>query len=144
MVHVVAAWLLVPGALVGLSGVVVPLFFKDADTGEYDRWPALWPALFTAVWLTLVWRIMRTGIYFGDGGVRIRTLARTVTYPWPEIVMAEARDDHLWLRLTGDRELKTPVRRLAGAQTGRRGGIALDPAEFNIVLNRIRGLRPGC
>jgi hypothetical protein len=146
-INVFAAIFFVIGALYGLLDVIGALVLKDVDTGGYDRLPELRSALFTVVWLTLMWRIMRSGIYYGDEGVRIRTLPRTVTYPWAEIATAEARGNDLWLVLTNERELKTPVRRVEWRSGYRRRngfGISLSPGDFNVLLNQLQShVNPG-
>jgi hypothetical protein len=135
MIHVLAAWGLVAVAVVGSFELVVDLSFRDQDTGEYDRLPALPTALCAGVLLAFLWRLMRMGIYHSDKGVRIRTLPRTVTYRWAEITTTEARGNDLWLVLTDGREVKTPVRRMEGHQ---RNGIPLDSGDFNVLLNQLQ------
>jgi hypothetical protein len=142
--HVLAAWFLVIGALIGSAGVIEDLFLKDLSTGEREWRQALPSALFTVVWLTFMVRLMRMGIYVSDEGVRIRTVPRTVTYPWAEITTAGARGDDLWLVLTDGREVKTPVRRVERRSGHRRNGIPLNPGDFNLMLHQLqRHVQPG-
>lgn len=119
-------------AAVAVAGGVVLGLFDVAGRG----WPSV---LFDVVWVVLAWRIMRMGVYVsaaGGPGVRIRTVLRTVTYPWSGIAAAEARGNELWLVLVDGRAVRTAVRGIEGRRG--RSGLSLDPGDFNVLLNQVR------
>ncbi|GLW29208.1 PH domain-containing protein [Actinoplanes regularis] len=78
--------------------------------------------------LTFAWRMMRTGMYTSDSGIRVRWLLRTRTYAWSQIDGVEAAPARLlglptsraaiWLDLGDGGRVETPVQRRADAVSG--------------------------
>lgn len=89
------------------------------------RYGAEWAGLtaasaFVAVVLAWLWRRMRVGLYVSAGAVRIRSLTRTRTVPWPAVDRVEvvggpaALRDRIRLVLADGTVLDTPVQRSGG------------------------------
>jgi hypothetical protein len=82
---------------------------------------------FLGVWLTGVWRMMRTGLYASATAVRVRGPFRTRTIAWSEIVAVDARPARIlgspavrpaiWFTLTDGRRIETPIQRRTGWST---------------------------
>ena len=76
-----------------------------------------------AAWITFVWRLMRTGLYTSDTGIRVRWLLRTRTYAWsrlraidvaPAVLLgAPTSRAAIWLELVDGDRVETPVQRRA-------------------------------
>ena len=79
-------------------------------------------------WWTFAWRIMRTGVYTSESGIRVRWLLRTRTYAWSRIEAVDAAPARLldiptsraaiWLDLGNGDRVETPVQQRADAALG--------------------------
>lgn len=106
---------------------------------------------FLGVWLTMMWRMMRTGLYTGQVAVRIRGPFRTRTVAWSQIAGVDAAPalvlgaptarKAIWLTLTDGRRVETPVQRRIGRLAfgwRKNVGPVLDGEDFDRLVRQLR------
>lgn len=141
-----------PIALVLLgAGVIFAVCVSASMLSDLDGWSAASAAgllLFYAVigaYLGLVWRMLRTGLYVSDAGVRVLTTFRTTTVPWQEVAEVETVQgvelgvpkEIIRLRLANGEQLDTPVQRNV-RPPGQRSGGGSAPDQFDQVAGVLR------
>lgn len=97
---------------------------------------------FLGTWLTIAWRLARTGLVVSDAGVRIRWVHRTRTFTWDWVLRFYTAPDilvpgRLWIELTDGTRVRTPIQRVRYVLLGsalRDGGTWLTPDRYDALL----------
>ncbi len=106
---------------------------------------------FFAIWLTVVWRAMRTGLYTNEASVRIRWIHRTRTVAWSRITSVDVeparyfdmptRRPAVWFTLDDGERIETPVQRRTPwrmLELAKNVGPILDGPDFDLLVVRLR------
>jgi hypothetical protein len=107
--------------------------------------PVGWIAglLLATLFITVAWRVSMVGVWIGDRGVRVSTVARTRVVPWADLdrvwLAPAANYDALalWISLRDGTELETPIWR-AGSPAIHRNRTKLRQDELSALVERLR------
>jgi hypothetical protein len=106
---------------------------------------------FLGLWLTMVWRMMRTGLFACATAVRVRGPFRTRTFAWSEIMSVDAASARtvglptlrpaIWFTLVDGRRVETPIQRRTGWSPWalrKDVGPVLNSEKFDRVVEQLR------
>lgn len=111
------------GFLVVWGSIVLAIAVNMVLQLPSDPVPTAVVVLFVACWWTFAWRLVRTGLYVSQTGLRLVYPWRTRTLPWSSVVEIASRPakvlgietvrDAIWVTTATGQQIETPVQRRA-------------------------------